>query len=40
VLFAALDDAQRDQLPALLLAMRDGLAAAAAAACSAEGIGR
>jgi DNA-binding MarR family transcriptional regulator len=36
VLFAALDDAQRGQLRALLLAMREGLAAETDAACSAE----
>jgi DNA-binding MarR family transcriptional regulator len=40
VLFAALDDAQREQLRDLLVAMRDGLAAQSDAACSGEGAGQ
>jgi DNA-binding MarR family transcriptional regulator len=40
VLFAGLDDAQRDQLRDLLLATRDGLAAPGDAVCSGEGIGQ
>src|SRR3954471_24681515 len=40
-LFAALDDHQREQLRALLIALRDGLAADLEAACTAaEGTGR
>ena len=40
-LFASLDDEQREQLRALLIALRDGLAADPEAACTAaEGAGR